>query len=262
MLQAYSLFRSELKLKIISSLKQGELDLSGMREILGSSGSTILHAINDLSSLGLIEKSGKSYQLSPLGQMYSVVLTNLSNNLGALDSFHDFWLQHDVKGIPESLINQIGVMKNAVLVKNDSIELDKVHSTFRDLLLSARKVYGVSPIFHPDYITTFQKLLDEGATIDLVATPEVLKRTITSTDTTKILEFITEGKLKIRLNEKIRVALTVTDKSFSMGLFTNQGEYDYSTDLVSDNAEIIQWGEALFKHIASNSKSFELNDLI
>jgi predicted transcriptional regulator len=53
------LFRSELKLDILSSLMGGEKRLSALREELGSSGSTIIHALNDLEAAGLTQRACK-----------------------------------------------------------------------------------------------------------------------------------------------------------------------------------------------------------
>jgi predicted transcriptional regulator len=55
------------------------------------------------------------------------------------------------------------------------------------------------------------------------------------------------GTLKIFLNEDLRLALTVTDKNFSLGLFSLDGDYDDNMDLISTNPQAIQWGEELFQ---------------
>jgi predicted transcriptional regulator len=39
----------------------------------------------------------------------------------------------------------------------------------------------------------------------------------------------------------------VTDKNFSLGLFSLDGDYDDNMDLISTNPQAIQWGEELFQ---------------
>ena len=97
------ILRSDLKINIINRLYKKELGLSDLRRELGSSGSTILHSINDLNVYGLTEKSGKLYKLTSLGYMYAVLLDDLSSSVTKLIKFHDFWLDHDVSIIPEYL---------------------------------------------------------------------------------------------------------------------------------------------------------------
>jgi len=255
------LFRSDLKLNIITCLYRKELSLSNLRGELGSSGSTILHAINDLDINGLTEKSGKLYKLTSLGYMYAVLLDDITSSITTLTKFHDFWLDHDVSIIPEYLLKRVSLLKEALIVTNDSIELDRVHSTFQEILLASKQVFGVSPIFHSDYITTFQKMLRGGAYVELVLTPEVLNKTLEFADFEEIYEYIRKEKLKLFLVDSLRVALTVTEKSFSLGLFTTDGIYDYTKDLVSNNCEVIEWGKRLFNEFSRTGRRLDVSEL-
>ena len=235
------------------------MDLSGLRIELGSSGSTILHAINDLNLNGLTEKSGKLYKLTSLGYMYAVLLDDLSSSVTTLTKFHDFWLDHDVSIIPEYLLKQIGLLKDSFIVTNDSIELDRVHSTFQEILLASKQVFGVSPIFHSDYITTFHKMLRGGAYVELTLTPEVLEKTLEFADFEEIIEYMQKEKLKIFLVDSLRIALTVTENCFSLGLFTIDGNYDYTRDLVANNKEVIEWGKLLYYEFSRTGRQLDIN---
>ena len=62
------------------------------------------------------------------------------------------------------------------------------------------------------------------------------------------------GTLKIFLNEDIRVALTVTDKTLSLGLFTSEGDYDDNMDLISTSPNAIRWGADLFQNKLNESR--------
>lgn len=254
----FKLFRSELKLNLISSLLREEKILSTLREELGSSGSTILHALKDLEALKLTQQEGKHYKLTSLGVMEATLIEEASSAVEVLERFQDFWLQHDVSAIPSHLLQRIGALQDSALIQANSMELDRVHLTFQQILLTSRRVRGVSPIFHSDYVGAFQRLLSEGAEVELILTSGVLDKTLTLADTEQIMDYIMKDKLRIFLTKELKIALTVTENSFSMGFFTKDGEYDYSRDLVSNSPKAIEWGEELFKHHLKDARRLDL----
>ena len=255
------LFRSQLKLDILASLLHGDMRLSALREELGSSGSTIIHALADLEALRLAQRVGKHYRLTPLGVIQAQLLGEVSSAFRVLERFQDFWLSHDVAAIPSRLQRRLGALEDSTLVQNDSVELNRVHSTFQQILLTSRRVWGLSPIFHPDFVGVFQRLLGEGASVELVLTKGVLDRVLSLADEGQFTGYVRDGRLGILVAEGLRVALTVTENSFSMGLFGVDGEYDYTRDLVSNSREAIGWGEELFQHCLKGAKRIGLGDL-
>ncbi len=257
----FKLYRSELKLNIISSLLREEKKLSTLREELGSRGSTIIHALKDLEAMNLTQQEGKHYRLTSLGVMEAILIEEAASAVKVLERFQDFWLQHDVTDIPSHLLQRIGALHDSTLIQDNSIALDRVHLTFQQLLLTSRRVRGVSPIFHSDYVGAFQRLLSEGATVELILTSGVLDKTLTLADTEQILDYIMRDKLRIFLTDELKIALTVTENSFSMGLFTKDGEYDYSRDLVSNSPKAIEWGEELFQHHLKDARRLDTESL-
>jgi predicted transcriptional regulator len=259
--QYFKLFRSELKLNILSSLLRGDKKLGALREELGSSGSTIIHALRDLEAMNLTRQEDKDYKLTSLGVMEAMLIEEAASAGEVLERFQDFWLQHDVTAIPGHLIQRMGALRDSTLIQDNSTALDRVHVTFQQLLQASRRVWGVSPIFHSDYVGAFQRLLGAGATVDLILTKAVLDRTLTLADTEQIIEYIMRDKLRIFLTDELRIALTVTENSFSMGLFKTDGEYDYTRDLVSSSPEAIEWGEELFRHHLKDARRLDTENL-
>jgi predicted transcriptional regulator len=255
------LFRSELKLNILSSLLGGDKKLGALRDELGSSGSTIIHALKDLEGMNLTRQEDKHYKLTSLGVIEATLIAEAASAAEALERFQGFWLQHDVTAIPSHLLQRIGALRDSTLIKDNSMALDRVHVTFQRLLQASRRVWGMSPIFHSDYVGAFQRLLDGGATVDLILTSGVLDKTLTLADTEQIIDYVTRGKLRMFLTDRLGVALTVTENSFSMGLYTVDGEYDYTRDLVSSSPEAIEWGEELFKHHLKQARRLDMENL-
>ena len=257
----FKLFRSELKLNILSSLLDGDKKLGALRDELGSSGSTIIHALKDLEAMKLTQQENKHYKLTSLGVIEATLIGEAASAADVLERFQGFWLQHDVTAIPSHLLRRIGALRDSTLIQDNSTALDRVHVSFQRLLQQSRRVWGMSPIFHSDFVGMFHSLLGGGATVDLILTSGVLDKTLTLADTEEIIDYVTRDKLRIFLTDGLGVALTVTENSFSMGLYTIDGEYDYTRDLVSSSPEAIEWGQELFKHHLKQARRLDTETL-
>ena len=248
--------RSELKLNIMLSLFAGEKNLSELKSVVDARETTILHVLKEFENLSLSEKSHGIYKLTSLGFLEAQICRQCSAASEVVGAFKDFWLTHDISAIPASLISRLGALKDSSLIRTESSELGKVHGTFMQVLLSSKKIKGVSPIFHPDYVAAFRHLLSQGNSVELILTSAVFGKTLDSADSQLLQKYIVEDKLTIFIREDLRFALTVTESSFSLGLFGLSGEYDYSNDLVSLSPESVEWGEELFKGVLAGSEKF------
>ena len=241
-----ALFRSELKQEILLHLLKGDKKLSELKAELESTETTILHVLKEFEKLELTTKSAGKYSLSSLGLIEAQICKESYRVTEVMEKFKDFWLTHDVEPIPPNLALKIGSLQQATLVKTKSSELGKVHQTYLKMMANTKKVLGASPIFHQDYLGAFKELLNQGGTIDLILTGEVLGKTlenaVTSGEGELFQKFMNEGQLKIYLIDDLKIALTVTETFFSMGLFDLEGQYDYSTDLISSDPESLNMG--------------------
>jgi predicted transcriptional regulator len=246
--------RSELKLSILLSLLDGNKKLSELKNEIKSRETSILHILKEFESINLTTKSSGTYSLTSLGFMEARICKNYYSTVEVLDKFKDFWLYHDVKPITSSLMIKMGALTDSTLIRSGRTELSRVYDVFLKLLMESKKVMGISPIFHPDYVPVIENLLSQGNSVELILTSDVLKKTLAATKLNLAKNF-RDGTLKIYINEKLKLALTVTDKNFSLGLFTVEGEYDDKMDLISINQQAIQWGEELFQHKLKDSVS-------
>ncbi|HML05283.1 MAG TPA: transcriptional regulator FilR1 domain-containing protein, partial [Methanobacterium sp.] len=79
---------------------------------------------------------------------------------------------------------------------------------------------------------------------------------------TDFLKFSSSGNLNLWvLNGEVEIAFTVTDKFLSLGLYTDNGVYDASKDLISEDPRAILWGNKLFKYYREKSDKIELKRL-
>ncbi len=245
---------SELKLKVLLSLLNGEKKISELKTEIVARETTILHVLKEFESENLTTKTAGTYQLTSLGTLTAQIGKEVAEAAEVLQEFKEFWLLHDIKALPLDLRSKIGALKESTLIRTDSLELRKVYETYLQILMMSKKVIGISPIFHPDYVKAIASLLDQGNTVELILTTPVLNKIYSTVETTPLKSAFEKETLKIYLQENLKIALTVTEKNFSLGLFNLNGEYDDRMDLISLSPRAIQWGEQLFQEYLKTSR--------
>ncbi len=246
--------RSELKLKILLSLLNSGKKISDLRVDAETRDTTILHVLEEFGELNLTTKAQGLYKLSPLGIIEAKLVKEFISSVDVVEKFKDFWLSHNVSDIPTHLLQNIGALKDSQLVQTRAAELGIVHQTFIEGIKTSKKIKGISPIFHPDFIASFGQLLDQGTTIELIVSSDVLNKITGFVDLNAIKKCLEEDKLRVFLNDNLKIALALTESSFSLGLFTLSGTYDDNMDLQSTSGEAIRWGERLFEDVVKSSQ--------
>lgn len=246
--------RSELKLKILLSLLNGEKKISDLRFGAETRDTTVLHVLEEFGDLSLTIKTQGLYKLSPLGKIEAKILKEFISTMEVVEKFKDFWVSHNVDDIPAYLLQNIGSLKDAQLVRTQASELGIVHKTFVDTIRTAKRIKGISPIYHPDFTSLFEQLLDQGSIIELVVSSDVLNKIVGFVDFDLVKKYLAEDKLRVFLNDDLKIALALSERSFSLGLFALSGAYDDGVDLQSDNIEAIKWGERLFEYAVKGSQ--------
>ena len=251
--------RSELKLKILLKLLNGKKKISELRLDGESRDTTILHILEEFGELNLTTKTQGLYRLSPLGIIEAKILKEFISTTEVVEKFKDFWLTHNVDDIPAHLLQNIGALKDAQLVRTQASELGIVHQKFIETIKMSKKIKGISPIFHSDFISLFGQLLEKGSTIELIISSDVLNKITGLSDLELIQKYLEEDKLKVFLKDDLKIALSLTEVSFSLGLFSLSGSYDDNMDLVSTSTEAIKWGERLFEDAIKGAQRIGAN---
>ncbi len=251
--------RSELKLKILLSLLNGDRKIAELRSDVESRDTTILHVLEEFGDLNLTTKTQGIYKLTSLGIIEAKVFKEYISTAEVIEKFKDFWLSHNVNDIPSHFLQNMGALKDSQLVRTEASELGIVHKTFMENLKTAKRIRGISPIFHPDFISLFEQLLNQGCTIELIVNSDVFNKIAGFVDLELAKKYLIENKLKIFLKDDLKIALALTEHSFSLGLFALSGMYDDSMDLLSESSEAIEWGEQFFEEAAKGSTRIALD---
>lgn len=258
---------SPLQDDILLCLREQPKSLGDLRTRIDARDTSVLHAMKELESERLVRKDAvtHSYSLTSIGSIYAVMLDQLLRASNVLSEMEDFWLNHDISGIPEHLLMGISALDNASVVKATPSNLGAVHGRYLELLKSSRKVDGVSPIFHPDFAGTMAEILGEGALVRLIVTKEVLDRIREQVRLRDLARYakriIINRNLEVFVREGLKIALTVTENFLSLGLFMLDGAYDYSVDVMGSHPQSLEWGERLFEYYRGNSERIKFSSI-
>ena len=256
-----SFTRSAVRTKVMLCLLAGDLNVRSLETELGTRASTILHTVKDMIEENVVAKTPQGYALTNVGRIQALLLAELMNTITVLDEHQDFWLTHDISGIPVDLQMKIGMLDQSDVVVGDSIALLKAQEYFMNKVLESRKIWGVSPIIIPGYAEAMAIPIQKGAQVDLILTDTILKIVLKDyRDLMKVLMERDNFRL-YRIKDDIKVAFTVTDADLYMGLFRLDGTYDIGQDLYCVGDGAVAWGLDLFKYYRDLSEPLENIDI-
>ena len=103
---------SDLRRNILISMIEQDKSLGDLREGLKISSTTALHALKELEKNNLtFQQKNKNYALTNIGRIITLKLVDFSNAAEVMRKHERFWLDHDISGIPEHLMEKIGWLK-------------------------------------------------------------------------------------------------------------------------------------------------------
>ncbi len=250
---------SDLRRNILITLNEGKKTLADLRAILNISSTTAIHALRELEKSNLtFQNKDKSYALTNIGSVVALKLLNFNDTCGVMRKHERFWLEHDMSGIPAHLMDKIGSLKGSSLVQINPLDIIKTHSSFVDIIKTAKWIKGVSPIYSPDYTTLFKELVERNISTHLILNEAVFNKSTDAVGLEKLKNALSNYSLKISIiDEKLKIAFTVTDSYLSIGLFTNDGIYDTAYDLIASDNRAVSWGCELFEYYSGKAKNID-----
>lgn len=109
---------SDLRNGLAEALRDGKnLTLSQLSEQVGASSPAAVHALRELAKEQLTHQDEKrNYALTNIGEIIMRKLEEINGAITALSKNKEFWLEHDLGGIPVSLLDRIGCLTEAEVV--------------------------------------------------------------------------------------------------------------------------------------------------
>ncbi|MDY6865242.1 MAG: winged helix-turn-helix domain-containing protein [Halobacteriota archaeon] len=256
------LARSEIRIKLLMILNEENMKLGQLRDYLNLTSSTILHAMKDMEDEELLENTDEGYALTNIGKIQALMISDLIKTITVLTKNKDFWLTHDISGIPDYLLKRLGDLGGCDAVSGSKTDILKPHLNFIKILMEAKEVRGVSPIFYQEYPTIIEKLVENNANVETIVTNEVLSILKNEGYKSRLDDIINEKNFRLWvIDEEVKVAFTFTDSVLSLGLFRDDGTYDLTTDLIFDRKDAIEWSSELFEFYRNRSKRVKSEDI-
>lgn len=234
---------SDIKSKIIISLKEGQKKLSDLKDDVHMNSSTVLHSMSQLESRGLIIREFQGYSLSQTGEMVALNFISVINFLSLAKKNKNFWLNCDLSGIPHDLINELGYLKEYAIKSPFTNSLE-----YNELLQKCKYLKLIIPSlnFREVILETYNKNLD----INLILN-EKLEDLIKKSDT-ELNRMLSAENLRLwKTNSKL--ALISTDKFMLLNLPLTNGKYN-DKFLVSKSKKGIKLGNDLFNYYLNQIK--------
>lgn len=255
-----AIFRSRLLTQILIALGDGSKPLSTLRDVTGSSSQALIPKIRQLEALHYVESVRGDYALTPIGRIVEPEIERLVMVMGVLRRHRDFWVEHDIEGIPPEFLREIRHLYNSEVVKDVEENIFVVYAAFLTILREASWIHGLSSIMSQVLANAIKEAVLDGRPVELVISQK-LAQTLVAEPYDAVL-----GSLKGHTNfsiyvspSPIRLGMTATDKYLSLGLYRRDtNAYDAATDLISTDAAAIAWGERLFQHYKADSTLLQL----
>jgi predicted transcriptional regulator len=249
--------RSAVRTKIMLRLMNVEMTAGELEKDMNIRASTILHAMKELISEDLAKKTGRGYSLTNVGRVQALLLDELVNAIVILDQQKNFWLTHDISGIPLELLAKIGMLSQSEILKGDHAAILKTQEFWASEVVKSKEVAGVSPIIIPEYPKVIAAAIDNGANVRLILTKTIMN--IVRKEYHQVLEVLLENEnfRLYSLDMDIKMAFTVTDSYLSLGLFRIDGGYDVGSDLNCIGERARDWGMELFECYLKMSEEVE-----
>jgi len=248
---------SDVRTKIIIVLNNGLKNLGDLKDETNLNSSTILHGMNQLEEKHLILKQSGGYSLSQTGNIVALNLISLIKASTSLGEIEKIFLKHEIGSIPEYLLENVGSLKNAVVVESTPTDVMKPHAVYAKLLSKAKEINYISSVLLPQKIEMFEELL-ENSSLQLMLTPEILDKWIEIKGKENLKKALLEKDFKLWKIDDARMSFTVTDKFIALGLFSTDGIYDLHKYLIDEDEEAIEWGNRLFEHYLKRAKEVKL----
>ncbi|MFZ2070548.1 MAG: transcriptional regulator FilR1 domain-containing protein [Halobacteriota archaeon] len=253
---------SEQRRSIIDALWERKKGLSALRKELAVSSTSAIHTLRDLEKNKIVfEDEDRNYGLTKIGEIIALKLVDMVDTLEVLHKHDEFWLTHDLSGIPTHLMEKIGWLKDSMIIADTPADFFKSHTTLLQVLENANELKGIYPIFQLDYLEKVEELVrSQRIDVELIVTNEVLDNIVGMAETEESFKiFLQEPNFTLfALEEDLKIALTLTDSAFYLGLFAGSGIYDYNKALISDDKRALSWGRELYAHYHQRSKVVDL----
>lgn len=262
--QVQALFSSRLKIQILLSVASGPRQLSELRDVTGSVSQAIIPKIRSLERSAFIEQRADGYHITPTGRILAAKISDLVMTIGELSRHQEFWSTHDIEGVPEPFLQQIGDLFGSDVKFDTTDDMFHVYTHFLAILKEAAYIHAISSMMNPELAAILAERVMAGVPVELVVNTNIAEGLAQEPFAGEIRKLKPYRHFKVwMVSEPLHLGITVTDKHLSLGLNKKSPDvYDSSADMYSSDPRARDWAERLFKYFRERAVLWELDQVL
>lgn len=244
------LAKSEIRLKILSELYAQPNNVRGLVKKTNITYSSISSNISKLEQNNHIKKINRKYHVNPMSEIYFKTLMDFKNSVDLISDYDGFWDKHNLNQLSMDSLKNITDLKDSELIETTPLDIYKTHNTVKEQLMKSKSLKAIFPYLHPEYPQLIENILKNDGYVELIIPKIIYQATISQIDL-KIRKNASRTKnLNIYpVDSDLKVYLTISDGSMSLGLFKNDDSFDQNRILISEAEKSQKWAENLFETI-------------
>lgn len=240
---------STMRTRLLLSIYEDSKNLDDLRNELNKPSATILHGLKELENMNLVKKVQKYYQLTSNGYLLTTNMRKLIENWYSINKNKLFWNNHDLEDIPEDILKDIYLLKDAEYVNSTTSDLSYAFNNFIKLISNAKSLKMILPIYSENHFKHIINLLNNDTLeeLELIISNDIFESIKSNEFFNK--ELMNNKKVKIfRVEKSLKLFLTFSKDFMSLTLFFKDGHYDDSQILISKTKNSIEWSRNLYDY--------------
>lgn len=245
-------FRSQKRRDLLLLLGEEPRTMEEIKIFLDVSPTAILPQIKRLTDSNLVIQKNGSYELTDMGGQVFKKVQSLVNVLTLLEK-DNYWIEHDLSGIPQYLLERIGDLKDCNLVKTDPSQIFEPNTELLNFFSSSRYLMAFSSFYRPEFLPLYSKLGRLDSEVTLIFTESVLEKILHNYER-KIRKISSMQNTELFVcNDGVKLAeLFVSDRGMVISLFDRNGRF-YHDYMYCSEPQAMNWGRELFEFYKSRT---------
>jgi len=123
---------SEKRKDILFQLEESPKTLTEIKDYFHVKSPEILPRLKEMEEANMIVKPDGMYRLTSLGKVAAVYYRPFLDTLMSIEANEDFWRNHDLDAIPDTLLTRILELKDCRVVRNEHEHIYDSHKSFME----------------------------------------------------------------------------------------------------------------------------------
>ena len=249
------LINSDNRLKILQCLFSSPQTIKSIQTQTNLNISSISINVNDLEKNGFVTIKNDIISLTNNCKLLLINIHNLNDSINLADANKDFLNTHMVKNYKFRGLADLSQLKGCRLVESTTYDVFKITRIIKDLALSSKSSKTIFPYMHPQLM----EMLDYWAEND-VDVKLILDEKVSHLFRDAIKDYgPLKGNISVKtISRRIEFSLAVTENKMFLGLYKDDGKFDYNAVYISEDVEAIRWANDVFREYEYMSEDYEV----